>query len=81
MYVLKGVIASGTDAEQLMAITIVWKLIANNFKGKHTIRNGTLMAQLNNLISNFDANSSTAETNVATDMAEALNGISIIFSK
>lgn len=83
MYVLKNVITDGTADEQLMAVTCVWKLVANNFKGKHAIRNGTLMAKLNGLISNFEATSTTTASgiNIASDMTEALDAITVIFSK
>lgn len=54
-YVAYTVLDNGTQYEQLMIVTSIWKLIAQNFKGKNTIKNSKIFNRLQKLQNKLEA--------------------------
>lgn len=46
---MKNIIDDGTPAEQQTIVTSLWKLIANNYKSKHAIKNSSMPKKLSSL--------------------------------
>lgn len=49
IHVIHTVLDKGTPYEQLIIVTSIWKLIAQNFKGKNTIKNSKIFGRLRKL--------------------------------
>lgn len=65
IHVVYTVLDKGTPYEQLIIVTSIWKLIAQNFKGKNTIKNSKIFSRLRKLHSELESTTST-RTNIAT---------------
>ncbi|KXJ71869.1 hypothetical protein RP20_CCG019454 [Aedes albopictus] len=50
MYALKDVLDGTDSAEQLLVVSSIWKMIANNFKGKAAIKSSPIPRRLNALL-------------------------------
>lgn len=59
-YVAYTVLDNGTPYEKLMIVTSIWKLIAQNFKGKNTIKNSKIFNRLQRLENSLEAMSNAA---------------------
>lgn len=60
LFIVYNVLESGRLFEQLLIVTSIWKLIAQNFKGKNVIKNSKLydkLLKLSDRIAKLDANS------------------------
>lgn len=79
LYAIKSVIETGTVDEQLLAITSIWKLIANSYKAKHSIRNGSILSKIQTL---SDRMQSTDTNDIkSSELIDAINMVLQIFSK
>lgn len=66
MHVIYTVLNKGTPYEQLIIVTSIWKLIAQNFKGKNTIKNSKIFNLLRKLYEELEMATPT-RTNKAAD--------------
>lgn len=65
---LKNVIDGGTSAEQLLIVISIWKLIANNYKSKHTIKSSSIATKLSNLSDRLDNDSNCDRTELSCSL-------------
>lgn len=77
---LRSIIESGSIEEQLLVTSSVWKLSANNYKAKHSIRNSSIVSKLTALFIRLKALSSddNPELNELLYVLEILN---LMFTK
>lgn len=73
MHVIHTVLNNGTPYEQLIIVTSIWKLIAQNFKGKNTIKNSKIFNLLRKLYDELGTATPTRNSaaNAAADGKEA----------
>lgn len=71
---LKNVIDGGASNEQLLTVTSIWKLTANNYKSKHTIKSSSISTKLSNLAHRLDNDSNYDRTELSCSL-EILNEI------
>lgn len=43
IYTMKYIIEHGTMDERLLVVTTIWKMLANNYKTKHSIKSSSIL--------------------------------------
>lgn len=86
--IVYNVLDDGKPFEQLLIVTSIWKLIAQNFKGKNAIKNSKIyekLLKLNNAIKKMDSNQMCGNENdkklqmeVIDDLKSALDSVMTI---
>lgn len=79
MYAMKYVIETGTADDQLLVITSIWKLIANSYKAKHSIRNGSIIPKIQALADRIQSTDSTDRK--SKELRDVIDTVIQIFNK
>lgn len=78
-YALKEILKSNDPLKQKKAIFMIWNLIANNYKGKHIIKNSSLMNFIKSLHETLKKR--TELTSSESDCLTMLHNIESILNK
>lgn len=84
MYMLKCVLDKGAPVEQLIVTTIIWRLVANCYKAKHTFRCGSVLSSLWSLkdrIVSFPYVVHIKENDEQREVAMMIDALRLIFDK
>lgn len=84
MYVLKCVVDDGTPAEHLIVTIIIWRLVANCYKAKHTFRCGSVLDSvwsLKNRIGDSCDDTDDDQTTERREVAMVIDALRLMFEK
>lgn len=56
LYIVQSILDNGTANEQLLIVSSIWKLIVQNYKGRHVIKNSRIYVKLRKLYEKLQMN-------------------------